>query len=197
MRSLIRPTLVLFIILTLLTGIVYPLLVTITGNLLFSYQSAGSLIIQKETVVGSELIGQNFSAPHYFWSRPSATSPMPYNASASSGSNLAPTHLQRYETAKARIATFGTTSSSHLSKEGLGVVTIPVDLVTTSASGLDPHISLAAAYFQMERVANARHIPIDQVKTLIDAQAEGRQLGFLGEPRVNVVKLNVALDALK
>jgi potassium-transporting ATPase KdpC subunit len=185
MLSLIRPALVLFTVLTLLTGIIYPLLVTITGNLLFPYQSAGSLIIQKGIIVGSELIGQNFSAPRYFWSRPSATSPMPYNASASSGSNLAPTHPQRYETAKARIASFNTT------------IAVPIDLVTTSASGLDPHISLAAAYFQMERVAQVRHLPVDKIKTLIDTQTEGRQLGFLGEPRVNVMKLNLALDTLE
>lgn len=185
MRLLIRSAFALFIILTLLTGIIYPLLVTVTGKLLFPYQAAGSLIIQKNTVVGSELIGQNFSTPHYFWSRPSATSPMPYNASASSGSNLAPTNPQRYETAKARMTSPNTTTA------------IPIDLVTTSASGLDPDISLAAAYFQMERVAQARQLPLDKIKTLIETQADMQRFGFLGEPRVNVVKLNLALDALK
>ena len=185
MFALIRPALVLFTMLTLLTGIIYPLFITVTGQLLFPYQASGSLITQNGTVIGSELIGQNFSAPHHFWSRPSATSPMPYNASASSGSNLAPTHPQRYEMIKTRLATLNTTAA------------VPIDLVTNSASGLDPHISLAAAYFQMERVATARHLAVAKVKTLIETQTEMQHFGFLGEPRVNVVKLNLALNTLK
>lgn len=174
------------IALTLLTGGAYPLLVTAIAQLAFPAQAKGSLIKQGEQVAGSEWIGQSFSRPDYFWGRLSATGPQPYNAAASSGSNFGPLHPALQEAAKARI--------SALHAAGYSGEKIPVDLLTASASGLDPHISLAAAEFQAPRIAALRKMPEDAVRNLIRQFTEGRQLGILGEPRVHVLRLNLALD---
>ena len=190
MWSLLRPGLVLFILLTVITGLLYPALVTGIGGLLFPQQAAGSLIIKDGKVVGSELIGQNFSAPRYFWGRLSATASHPYNGAASGGSNFGPLNPALLEAVKARIAVLQAADPELK-------VPIPVDLVTTSGSGLDPHISLAAAYYQVERVARARGLDAGRVKQLVEAQTEMPLLGFLGEPRVNVLKLNLALDQIR
>lgn len=178
----------LFLVLTVLTGLVYPLAVTGAAQLLFPRRANGSLLERDGRAVGSELIGQPFAGPAYFWGRPSATAPHPYNAGASSGSNLGPTNpalLERVQSDVARIR------SAH---PGAGPV--PVDLVTASASGLDPHISPAAALYQVERVAAARHLDPDAVRRLVEEGVEGRTLGVLGESRVNVLELNLALDGL-
>ncbi len=190
MWSLLRPGLVLFILLTVITGLLYPALVTGIGGLLFPQQTAGSLIFKNDKVVGSELIGQNFSAPRYFWGRLSATASYPYNGAASGGSNFGPLNPALLEAVKARIAALQAAGSPpHFP--------IPVDLVTASGSGLDPHISLAAAYYQVERVARARGLDAGRVKQLVEAQTEMPLLGFLGESRVNVLKLNLALDQIQ
>lgn len=186
MQTLLRPAMTLLFILSLCTGVLYPGIMMGIGQMLFPVQAAGSLIIQNGQVRGSKWIGQAFSAPGYFWSRPSATQPMPYNANASGSSNLAPSNPALQAAVKQRVALLRATSSDP----------IPVDLVTTSASGLDPHISLAAAYFQIARVAAARHVPPDKIKALVDQHTEERQWGFFGEPRVNVLEVNLALDAL-
>jgi K+-transporting ATPase ATPase C chain len=190
MWSLLRPGLVLFILLTVITGLLYPALVTGIGGLLFPQQTAGSLIFKNDKVVGSELIGQNFSAPRYFWGRLSATASYPYNGAASGGSNFGPLNPALLEAVKARISALQAAGSPPNTP-------IPVDLVTASGSGLDPHISLAAAYYQVERVARARGLDAGRVKQLVEAQTEMPLLGFLGEPRVNVLKLNLALDQIQ
>jgi K+-transporting ATPase ATPase C chain len=183
----LRPALLSLLLFTLITGGIYPALVTVLGQLLFPHQANGSLIVRDGKAVGSELIGQPFADPAYFWGRPSATGPFPYNAAASSGSNLGPTNPALLEAIKGRIEALKQADPDNRAP-------IPVDLVTTSASGLDPHISPAAAFYQVSRVAKARGLPVDQVQTLVTEHIEGRQWGVFGEPRVNVLKLNLALD---
>jgi K+-transporting ATPase ATPase C chain len=197
--GLSRPALVLFVVLSLLTGLAYPLLVTALAQLVFPVAANGSLVVQDGKVVGSSLIGQPFSDPKHFWSRPSATSPMPNNAGASGGSNLGPSNPALADAVKARIdalreADRGPAGGS----AGPGdAAPVPVDLVTASAGGLDPHISRAAADAQVRRVAGARGVAEADVRALVQAHTEGRLLGFIGEPRVNVLALNLALDARK
>ena len=190
MKTLFRPALVLFVVLTFITGVAYPLLVTGAAQTLFPSQSHGSLILQNGTVVGSDLIGQNFSDPKNFWGRPSATSPMPYNAAASGGSNLGPLNPALTDAVKARVAALRAVEPNNLAP-------VPVDLVTASASGLDPHISPAAARFQINRVAKARGLAVEKVQTLVLQQTLQPLFGLLGEPQVNVLKLNMALASLK
>lgn len=189
MTSLFRPALVLFVVLSLVTGLAYPLAVTGLAQVLFPDQANGSLVKAKGVVVGSALIGQPFSQPGHFWSRPSATAPDPYNAAASSGSNLGPSNPALAEAVSARIAALRAADPGNTAP-------VPVDLVTASASGLDPHISRAAADYQVNRVARALGLPPQRVQALVAEHTEGTLLGFLGEPRVNVLRLNLALDAL-
>ena len=189
MKSIIRPLLVMFVGLTVVTGVAYPLVVTGISQTLFSHQANGSLIEQDGKVVGSELIGQQFDAPQYFWGRLSATSPMPYNPSASSGSNLGPTNPALLDEIKGRLAALKDADPDNKAP-------VPVDLVTSSGSGLDPSISPAAAEYQVGRVAAARKIAPDVVRNLVTSFTDGRQFGLLGEPRVNVLELNLALDSL-
>jgi K+-transporting ATPase ATPase C chain len=184
----LRPALVLFAVLSLVTGLLYPLLVTGVAQEVFPHQANGSQIQRDGQTVGSELIGQPFSRPDHFWSRPSATGPMAYNAAASSGSNLGPSHPALAEAVQARIAALRAADPGNTAP-------VPVDLVTTSASGLDPHISLATARYQVARVARVRGLSPDQVNALVDQHTEGAWLGFMGEARVNVLALNLALDA--
>lgn len=172
---------------TVLVGIGYPLVVTGIGQLLFPFQAAGSLIERHGTTVGSSLIGQPFSDPKYFWSRPSATTPQPYNATGSSGSNLGPLNPALTDGIRMRIDALQVADPTNRAP-------IPVDLVTASASGLDPDISLAAAYYQAARVARQRGSSLEAVRQLIAAHARGRVLNLFGEPRVNVLELNLALD---
>jgi len=183
----IRPALMTLLILTGLTGLVYPLAVTGLAQLLFPDQANGSLIVQNGQVIGSTLIGQYFDKPEYFWSRPSATAPFPYNAAASGGSNLGPTNRVLIETVQARVAALRAADPGHDAP-------IPVDLVTASGSGLDPHISPAAAQYQIGRVARTRGIDETAVRNLVVRHTQGRQFGLLGEPRVDVLRLNLALD---
>jgi K+-transporting ATPase ATPase C chain len=183
-----RPALVLMIVMTVLTGIVYPLLVTAISQVGMPERANGSLIAREGKPLGSVLMGQPFGAPKYFWSRPSATSPYPYNAASSSGSNQGPTNPALIDAVAARIKALRDADPG-------STAPVPADLVTASASGLDPHISPAAAEYQVGRVARARGIAPDRVRALVADSTEGRQLGFLGEPRVNVLKLNLALDA--
>jgi len=189
MNSIVRPALVLFAALTVLTGLAYPVVVTGIGQLAFAEQAAGSLIVRDGKPVGSTLIGQNFSDPKYVWGRPSATGPQPYNASASSGSNLGPLNPALADAVKGRIQALRAADPGNTAP-------VPVDLVTASGSGLDPHVSVAAAQFQVARVARVRGLPVAQVQQLIESHTEGRLWGFLGEPRVNVLQLNLALDAV-
>ena len=185
-----RPALVLLLLLTLLTGIFYPLVVTALAQLLFPHQAAGSILRRDGHPVGSRLIGQSFSDPRYFWSRPSATTPQPYNATASGGSNLASLNPALLDAVKTRVAALRAIDPGNRSA-------VPIDLVTASGSGLDPEISLAAANYQAARVAHARGIVVQRVQALITQHTGGRLLGVLGEPRVNVLELNLALDALR
>lgn len=187
--GVLRPALTLFVTLSLITGLLYPLAVTGVAQTAFPHQANGSLITQGGKAVGSELIGQSFTEPGHFWGRPSATAPMPYNASASGGSNLGPTNPALVEAVKARIEALRAADPGNTQP-------VPVDLVTASASGLDPHISPAAAAYQTERVARARSLPVAQVQALVQQHTENPWLGVLGEPRVNVLALNLALDAL-
>ena len=198
MLSQIRPALVLLVLMTVLTGLAYPLAITGIASVLFPYQAGGSLIEKDGKVIGSALIGQNFADPKYFHGRPSATTdtdpndpsrtvPAPYNAANSGGSNAGPTSKALIERVKADVES--------ATKDGRGPV--PVDLVTTSGSGLDPDITPAAGEFQIARVAAARNISVEHVRALVAQATEDRFLGILGEPRVNVLKLNMALDALK
>jgi K+-transporting ATPase ATPase C chain len=190
MKTLIRPALSLFILLTIITGLIYPLLVTGIGQALFPAQAAGSLIHRDGKLIGSRLIGQNFTDPKYFWGRPSATGPVPYNAAASSGSNLGPLNPALHEAVAGRVKALREADPGNTAPA-------PVDLVTTSASGLDPHISPAAVAYQAARVARVRGLKLDAVQTLIAQHTEDRQWGILGEPRVNVLELNLALDGLR
>jgi len=190
MNAIVRPALVTFAVLTALTGIAYPLVVTGIGQAAFPEQAGGSLIVLDGKPVGSSLIGQNFSDPKYVWGRPSATSPQPYNASNSSGSNLGPLNPALTDAVKGRIDALRAADPGNAAP-------VPVDLVTASGSGLDPHISLAGAQYQAARVAKARNLPLPQVQQLIERHAEGRRFGFLGEPHVNVLQLNMALDAAR
>lgn len=187
MRTLIRPAITLLALFTLLTGVVYPLTVTAASRL-FPEERAGSLVQANGRVVGSKLIGQPFSGAGYFWSRPSATSPAPYNAGASSGSNLGPANPALADAVKQRVLALREADPENSAP-------VPIDLVTASGSGLDPHISPAAAFYQVRRVAKTRGLSETEVKSLVEAHVEGRQLGVLGEPRVNVLSLNQALDA--
>ena len=186
----LRPALVLFLLLTVLTGFLYPLVVTGVAQLLFPAQAAGSLVTRDGHAVGSRLIGQSFSDPKYFWSRPSATTPQPYNGTASSGSNLGPLNPALRDAIRPRVAALRAADPGNSAP-------LPIDLVTASGSGLDPEISLAAANYQAARVARARGLAPERVQALIARHAEGTLLGVLGEPRVNVLELNLALDALK
>ena len=190
MKNILRPALVLFFMLTLLTGVAYPLIVTAVAQAFFPVQASGSIILRDGQPVGSELIGQNFSDAKHFWSRPSATGPMPYNASASSGSNQGPLNPALTDAVKGRIEALRAADPGNTQP-------VPVDLVTASASGLDPHISPAAAVYQVGRVAKARGLAADKVQALLDAHIETPRLGFLGEPHVNVLRLNLALDKLR
>lgn len=189
MTSSIRPALVLFALLSALTGLAYPLLVTGTAQLVFPAQAHGSLIQRDGRVIGSSLIGQSFTDPAHFWSRPSATSPEPYNAANSSGSNLGPSNPVLHDAVRHRIAALRAADPGN-------ALPVPADLVTASASGLDPHISRAAADYQVPRVARARGLPEAQVRSLVEAHTEGVVLGFLGTPRVNVLQLNLALESV-
>ncbi|MGB9713229.1 MAG: potassium-transporting ATPase subunit KdpC [Dissulfurimicrobium sp.] len=189
MFIIIRKAFMALILLTLLTGIAYPLLVTGLSQAIFPYQANGSIIVKNGKPVGSALIGQQFDDPKYFWGRPSATTPYPYNGSLSSGSNLGPDNPELIKAVQARIQALHAADPGNTAK-------IPVDLVTASGSGLDPHISPAAAEYQVRRVALARGISEAKIRALIAANTEGREFGILGEPRVNVLKLNLALDDL-
>ncbi|WP_334005781.1 potassium-transporting ATPase subunit KdpC [Burkholderia gladioli] len=190
MKSMFRPLVVLFAVLTAVTGLVYPAVMTAFGSVAFPWQAGGSLIEQNGRTVGSALIGQPFDAPRYFWGRLSATSPMPYNAQGSSASNLGPTNPALADQVKGRLDALKA-AGTDMSQP------VPVDLVTASGSGLDPEISPAAAAYQVERVARARGLSADAVRQLVDANTKGRQFGLLGEPRVNVLALNLALDSTK
>ena len=185
--SHLRAALVSLVVLTGVTGVVYPVVVTAIAQLVFPYQANGSLIVKDGKVVGSTLIGQSFDDPKYFWGRPSATSPFGYNAASSSGSNLSPTNPALVKSVQERVEALRAADPGNTAP-------VPVDLVTTSASGLDPHISPAAALYQVSRVAKARKLRPDAVRALVERHTEGRQFGFLGEPRVNVLALNLALD---
>lgn len=186
----LKPALSMLLAFTVITGFIYPLLVTGLAQALFSHRANGSLIVRDSNAIGSELIGQPFAAAKYFWPRPSATSPYPYNAASSSGSNLGPLNPALTDAVAARI------KGLHDADPG-NTAPVPVDLVTASASGLDPHISIAAAQYQAARVARARGLDARAVEQLIASHTEPRQLGVLGEPRVNVLGLNLALDASK
>ena len=187
MRAQFRPAVVSLILFTVMTGMVYPLAVTGLAQVFFPRQANGSLMVKDGQAIGSELIGQPYDDPKYFWGRLSATSPFPYNAAASAGSNLGPLNADLLEAVQARI------NALRVADPG-NTAPIPVDLVTASASGLDPHISVASALYQVPRVARARGLSEDQVQMLVEQSTEGRQFGILGEPRVNVLKLNLALD---
>ena len=190
MLNVLRPALVLFAVLTALTGLAYPLLVTGVAKTAFPQQAGGSLVMRDGKPVGSVLIGQAFSEPKYFWGRPSATAPTPNNASASGGSNLGPINPALTDAVKGRIEALRAADPGNTGP-------VPVDLVTASGSGLDPHVSVAAAVYQAARVAKVRSLPPAQVQALIEQHSEARLFGFLGEPRVNVLQLNLALDALR
>lgn len=188
--GILRPALTVFAALSLITGLAYPFLTTGIASAVFPRQAAGSLIEQDGKVVGSALIGQSFTSPQYFWGRPSATAPMPYNAAASGGSNLGPRNPALAEAVQARIAALKAADPDNAAP-------IPADLVTASGSGLDPHISPAAAAYQADRVARARNLQRSEVDALIQAHSATPWLGVLGSPAVNVLTLNLALDKLR
>jgi K+-transporting ATPase ATPase C chain len=177
------------VVLTALTGVVYPLVVTGIAQVVFPAQANGSLLTRDGTLVGSALVGQPFSAPRYFWARPSATTRVAYDGAASSGSNLGPLSPALREAARGRVDALVAADPERRTP-------VPVDLATSSASGLDPHVTPAGALYQVARVARARGLDPAEVRRLVDGHTEGRQLGFLGEPRVAVLELNLALDAL-
>jgi K+-transporting ATPase ATPase C chain len=184
----LKPAVLMLVVFTLLTGAIYSAVVTGIAQAVIAGNANGSLLTREGKPIGSALIGQPFSSPKYFWSRPSATSPYPYNAAASSGSNQGPTNSALTDAVAARVKALRDADPDNKAP-------VPVDLVTASGSGLDPHISLAAAEYQVDRVARARGVDPSKVRTLVAQYTEGRQLGFLGEPRVNVLELNLALDA--
>ena len=188
MNTLLRPAISLLVVFTAITGVAYPLAATSLAQLIFPQQANGSLIEKNGKPIGSSLIGQSFTDAKYFWGRPSATAPNPNNASSSSGSNTGPTNPALIDTIKQRIDALHAVDPTNKAL-------VPVDLITASASGLDPEISPAAAQYQLARVAQARKLSVSQVQTLVDQYTSGRTLGILGEPRVNVLKLNLALDA--
>lgn len=185
----VRPALILLALLSALTGVIYPLAVTVLAQTLFPREASGSLIVRDGKVMGSKLIGQPFTDPRYFWGRLSATSPTPYNAAASSGSNLGPLHPALKNNARARIEALRAADPGNMAP-------VPVDLVTSSGSGLDPHISLAAAFYQAPRVARVRSIELTVVEAAIRRATTSRALGLFGEPAVNVLELNLSLDDL-
>lgn len=189
MRTLLRPALVALLVLSLITGVVYPAAITGVSAVLFPRQAGGSRLLAGDTLLGSALIGQGFTEPGYFWSRPSATGPVAYNGAVSGGSNLGPSHPVLHEAIAARVAALRAADPGRTDP-------VPVDLVTASGSGLDPHITPAAAAYQVPRVSRVRGVPEDSVRTLVARSIEGRQFGVLGEPRVNVLRLNLALDSL-
>ena len=189
MRSLVWPSVAAVLVFTLLTGAVYPAAITVVARLAFPRQAGGSLIVRDGKEIGSSLLGQYTEDPKYFWGRLSATSPFPDNAASSSGSNLGPSNLALRDAVKARVAALRALDPTN-------TAAVPIDLATASGSGLDPHISPAAAEYQLARVARARGIDTTTVRALVLAHTEGRQLGILGEPRVNVLELNLALDRL-
>jgi potassium-transporting ATPase KdpC subunit len=190
MIRILRQAVACMVVLTVITGVIYPLVVTGVAQLLFPHQANGSLIIDNGKIAGSSLIGQTFDSPKYFWSRPSATSPIAYNAANSSGSNLGPLNPALTENVKARIVQLK--AADDVSK-----MPVPVDLVTSSGSGLDPDISPASAQYQISRVAKARNIDETKIRELVAKYTRNRQFGVLGEPRVNVLELNLALDNLQ
>ncbi len=187
---ILRPALVLFVVLTLITGVLYPLAVTGAAQAAFPSQAAGSLVLRDGKAIGSTLIGQPFSDPKHFWGRPSATAPEAYNAAASGGANQGPLNPALVDAVKGRIEALRVADPGNTSS-------VPIDLVTASASGLDPHITPAAARYQVARIARTRNLPADQVGQLVAQHTEGALWGLLGEPRVNVLALNLALDALR
>jgi potassium-transporting ATPase KdpC subunit len=189
MWIVLRTGMVMLVAMTAVTGLVYPAIVTGIAQVVFSKSASGSLMASGNETIGSELIGQPFNQPNYFWSRPSATAPCPYNAAASTGSNQGPTNPALVDMVAARIKALRSADPGN-------PTSVPVDLVTASASGLDPHISPAAAYYQVLRVARARGAEAAAVEALVERNVEGRQFGVLGEPRVNVLRLNVALDRM-
>lgn len=189
MKTLLRPALSLFIVLSVLTGLLYPLVVTGIAQAFFSDAANGSVVVRRGVVVGSALIGQPFQAPGHFWSRPSATSPMPDNGDASSGSNLGPTNPALVDAIRGRVAALRAADPGN-------VAPVPIDLVTTSASGLDPQISAAAAHYQVARVARVTGLSVDRVQALVDRRTDEPLAGWLGEARVNVLLLNLDLDAV-
>jgi potassium-transporting ATPase KdpC subunit len=186
----LRPALMVFLLLTVITGVLYPGVVTLIGQVFFSQEASGSVIERDGKAVGSSLLGQPFTSPKYFWSRPSATGPHPYNGAISSGSNQGPTNPALESAVRDRIAALRAADPGNTQP-------VPADLVTASGSGLDPHISPAAAEYQLPRVARERGLDQAQVRKLVQDATEGRTFGVLGEPRVNVLELNLALDALK
>ena len=188
MSAHVRPALVSLALLSVVTGLAYPAIVTVIAQAVFPRQANGSLIVRDGTAVGSALIGQRFDDPKYFWGRPSATSPFAYNGAASSGSNLGPTNPALLRAVQDRV-------DALRAADPASPAPVPVDLVTASASGLDPHLSPAAALYQVPRVARARALDEAAVRRLVERHIEGRSLGLLGEPRVNVLALNLALDA--
>jgi K+-transporting ATPase ATPase C chain len=190
LRRQLRPAIVSLLVLTLLTGLVYPLVIFGLGQIFFPSQANGSLIVVDGQVRGSSLIGQNFDQPHYFWGRPSATGPFAYNSAASSGSNLGPLNQALQDNVQTRLDALKAADPDNTALP-------PVDLVTASGSGLDPHISPAAAEYQVRRVARTRGLGEAIVRDLVARYTEGRTFGVLGEPRVNVLQLNLALDAMK
>jgi K+-transporting ATPase ATPase C chain len=188
MAKLLRQSFMLLLLMTVITGVLYPLAATGLAQLIFPHQANGSLIVKNGKPIGSVLIGQSFTEPKYFWGRPSATTPNAYNGASSSGSNLGPTNPALTDAVKQRIAALRAADPGNMAP-------VPVDLVTASGSGLDPQISPAAAQYQLARVAKVRGMPEAKIQALVTQFTDGRQLGLLGEPRVNVLQLNLALDA--